>query len=301
MPYFDFQRFKIKFFLLTLIVLTILMVAVINISGGSPFVSDVAQVGLGIALTLYMLWQTESHHITYNNVPLNETLSKKRWAKYITLTVVTKLYANLLLITLGTALMILVYDLIQKYFSFFDPFEIAKEPYSFFYYIATFISICILAPIWEELFFRGILLRRFLVKWRAPFSIFLSSLVFALIHLNPANIIYAFVLGMLFGYVYLKTQNIIVPIILHAVTNGISFLFILPLGGQNNENFLLKYVFSLDREMLLSQLAMLSVISSISTIIVVIVLVKKYPTIKAIPKYEYITEEEIAKETLYEV
>ena len=94
----------------------------------------------------------------------------------------------------------------------------------FIVYVLFFVNICILAPLWEELFFRGILLRRFTLKWSPQKSIVVSSLLFGLIHINPLNVLFAFFLGCLLGYVYLKTKSIIVPIVVHSFSNFLAFL-----------------------------------------------------------------------------
>ena len=78
--------------------------------------------------------------------------------------------------------------------------------------------ISILAPIFEELFFRKLLIDR-TIKYGAKLSIFLSALIFALFHGNLSQFFYAFLLGGFFAYVYIKTGKIIYSITLHAFVN----------------------------------------------------------------------------------
>ncbi|MBR6025103.1 MAG: CPBP family intramembrane metalloprotease [Methanobrevibacter sp.] len=80
------------------------------------------------------------------------------------------------------------------------------------------IIISIVAPIFEELFFRKFLIDR-TIRYGATLSILLSAFIFALFHGNLSQFFYAFLLGAFFAYVYIKTGKIIYTIILHAFVN----------------------------------------------------------------------------------
>ncbi|MFI3237248.1 MAG: type II CAAX endopeptidase family protein [Lachnospiraceae bacterium] len=84
--------------------------------------------------------------------------------------------------------------------------------------VLMFILSVILAPLFEEFFFRKMLIDR-VVKYGERTSIILSGLVFGLFHGNLNQFMYAFVIGIFFGYVYIRTGKIIYPIILHAMVN----------------------------------------------------------------------------------
>jgi membrane protease YdiL (CAAX protease family) len=49
-----------------------------------------------------------------------------------------------------------------------------------------------------------------------------SALIFGLFHINPAQIVPAFLLGLLFAYIYYTTKSLLPTIILHIVSNGLS-------------------------------------------------------------------------------
>lgn len=74
------------------------------------------------------------------------------------------------------------------------------------------------APIMEELMFRKMLIDR-TYKYGEGISIVFSGLVFGLFHGNLNQFVYAFFLGVFFGFIYVKTKNIVYPIILHMLTN----------------------------------------------------------------------------------
>ncbi len=79
--------------------------------------------------------------------------------------------------------------------------------------------------IWEEVFFRGIILVLFLRMFTERRAIFLAAFLFAIIHLDPLNIdvymivdvISIFFIGLLFTYVVLKTGSLLPAIIFHYV------------------------------------------------------------------------------------
>ena len=79
---------------------------------------------------------------------------------------------------------------------------------------------CILAPVAEEGLFRGVVLRR-LRLYGERFALLTSALVFAMMHANLSQMLYAFTVGVVFGYVALRTGRIRETILLHAVVNFI--------------------------------------------------------------------------------
>lgn len=96
------------------------------------------------------------------------------------------------------------------------------------YKVAGFITVCILAPILEEILFRGILLRGMLHQGINPaIAIVLSSFLFGMAHMNPWQFIGAGILGAIFAYVYYRTKSLWICIFLHSLNNTISFILML--------------------------------------------------------------------------
>lgn len=86
----------------------------------------------------------------------------------------------------------------------------------------TIISVSIFAPLFEEWLCRGLVLRGLLQKL-SPFSaIAVSAAFFAVLHLNPWQAIPAFLLGLLFGYVYYKTGSLKLTMLMHCVNNTLA-------------------------------------------------------------------------------
>ncbi|MEI1276712.1 type II CAAX endopeptidase family protein [Leptospira venezuelensis] len=86
------------------------------------------------------------------------------------------------------------------------------------------ILLSVVAPLTEELMFRGVILDRFLKHYSVISSFLLSSLLFGLIHLNPWQFIGSSILGIYMAWVVYKTDSIWNSIIIHAVFNGIPLI-----------------------------------------------------------------------------
>ena len=90
----------------------------------------------------------------------------------------------------------------------------------------------IVAPILEESIFRGVLLRGLLTRNSAPVSVILSSVIFALIHVHLFQVVPAFLLGLLFGIVFVRSHSLLYTMILHFAANSILHVsMLLQLGG----------------------------------------------------------------------
>lgn len=87
--------------------------------------------------------------------------------------------------------------------------------------------VIILAPIAEELFFRGIVFNAWLREGGVRWAFIGSTLLFALIHLSIAAFVPIVLLGFALAWVYRRTQSLVAPIALHATFNGISVVLVL--------------------------------------------------------------------------
>lgn len=91
--------------------------------------------------------------------------------------------------------------------------------------LAAGFYVLILAPVFEEFLFRGVLLRGILFKGFSPaYAVVISSALFALVHLNILQGVHAFLLGALLGGIYLKTGNFTIVVLGHMVSNLIVWL-----------------------------------------------------------------------------
>jgi len=84
------------------------------------------------------------------------------------------------------------------------------------------VSAVVMAPLAEELFFRGLLqsmLRNYLPAWP---TVIISASFFAILHFpNPQDVIPLLALGLVLGYNYERTGRLVAPILIHAMFNGV--------------------------------------------------------------------------------
>ena len=89
-----------------------------------------------------------------------------------------------------------------------------------FEFLIKAIPALIIAPLFEELIFRKIFIDKLSKIYTVKFSIIFSSLCFSLYHLpNFSNLIPTLILGLISGYLYLKSKNITISIIFHFLCN----------------------------------------------------------------------------------
>jgi len=82
----------------------------------------------------------------------------------------------------------------------------------------------IVAPVTEELLFRGLILRGLLSRYRPAVAALLTSLLFAALHVNPWQFLSAFFLGIVLAWFYLRTGSVLVCVIGHAIANALMLL-----------------------------------------------------------------------------
>ena len=97
------------------------------------------------------------------------------------------------------------------------------------------LMVAVLAPIFEELVFRKLIIDR-TRRFGEMTAILYSSLAFGLFHCNLYQFFYAFAIGIVLGYVYVRTGNVILPIIIHFALNSTSSI-LAPLAPEIYEYF----------------------------------------------------------------
>lgn len=88
--------------------------------------------------------------------------------------------------------------------------------------MTLFVIIGLITPIFEELFFRGLILSRLHLGFGPIFAVVISSILFSVSHLNIIQGIYVFPVGLLAGYLVIKTGSIQSSIWLHVVYNMVN-------------------------------------------------------------------------------
>ncbi|MCD0480583.1 CPBP family intramembrane metalloprotease [Chryseobacterium sp. LC2016-29] len=93
--------------------------------------------------------------------------------------------------------------------------------------VVMVITAVIMAPIFEEIIFRGIIQKGMINNGVKPWkAILLASVLFGVIHGNPWQFVGATLLGTVLGLVYYKTKSLLLPILLHGFNNLCSAILI---------------------------------------------------------------------------
>jgi len=111
--------------------------------------------------------------------------------------------------------------------------------HSFIYYIGAIL----IGPIVEELIFRGIILNGMQDNYKNNRkALLLSALIFGLVHIKILQVIPAFFWGLIFGYLFYRTRNILLCIVLHSTANASGLTS--DIFQHNNQTFTLSNVYN---------------------------------------------------------
>jgi membrane protease YdiL (CAAX protease family) len=156
------------------------------------------------------------------------------------------IYPLLNLVSLGVGA---VLDYFHKEMALHPALQALQSPMSLAVKLAIIASAAVVAPVVEEIFFRGLLQTALLQRgWGvipapqysftppSPLhrwgAITIASAVFAASHLMPSQFLTLFVLALALGYVYERTGNLWASITLHAIFNAVNLALFLSAGRE---------------------------------------------------------------------
>ena len=99
--------------------------------------------------------------------------------------------------------------------------EVVREPHEL---VLSLLLLSVLAPIVEELVFRGLLYGWIAGRWGGTAGLVVSSLAFAAAHYEPAHVILVLPLGFLFGWLRRRTDSLLPSLFSHVMNNGFALL-----------------------------------------------------------------------------
>ena len=139
----------------------------------------------------------------------------------------SKPWASLLWVALFTLGMLIPLDFIYEHLGLeMDPrtehifTALLKEPWGY-------VAVGILAPLTEEVVFRGAILRTLLgmvSKKNHWVAILISAAIFGGLHGNEAQFVHALIMGLFLGWMYYRTNSIIPGLLLHWVNNTMAYV-----------------------------------------------------------------------------
>lgn len=105
------------------------------------------------------------------------------------------------------------------------------------------LTVAIVGPIAEELVFRegvcGYLARNDAKPWKA---IWVSAVLFGIIHMNPAQVVVAMIIGIILGVIYIKTGNVVLTSIIHILNNSIALIQMNVMGEKAKDFSMVEWV-----------------------------------------------------------
>jgi membrane protease YdiL (CAAX protease family) len=90
--------------------------------------------------------------------------------------------------------------------------------------VIAFMSLCVTAPVFEELIYRGIILEKLSKRYNMGVSIVVSAVIFGLIHANLHQGVNAFFIGLILGFIYIKTNSLLLCMFGHFANNFLGFI-----------------------------------------------------------------------------
>ena len=144
-----------------------------------------------------------------------------RWLSTLFISLVLLCYANAAIILVIYPLILLDSEVIAEFFMQ----SLDKTP------IHAFVMTVLLAPVLEELVFRGLVFTRLCMKWGMTLGIILSSLFFGLLHFE--FFVGALVIGVVLCVIYVRTKTLLVPMSIHGVYNFLVWLILISNSDQN--------------------------------------------------------------------
>ncbi len=192
--------------------------ALIDYYKGTDYLyNPIKKIALGVGSTLFIL----VYGVKKSKAPLLKVFPVKMFNPLILIPVVTFFWGiqNLL-----GDVNIWVEKMIPSPPWFWEMFnKIFENDYGWW---GTFMKVAVVAPVVEELIFRGIILQGLRRNYNAFVAVFMSALLFSLFHLNPWQMPATFILGLLLGWIMVRANNIILSILGHSINNFLVLLSI---------------------------------------------------------------------------
>lgn len=90
--------------------------------------------------------------------------------------------------------------------------------------VAALLAVVVIAPLFEEFICRGLVYGSLRLRYGERGALLLSALFFGLLHLQPAAVVNAFVMGLVLAFVYRVAGTLWAAVALHALNNLMAYL-----------------------------------------------------------------------------
>lgn len=211
-----FDEMKTRYFLgLTILLMITFGIGAIFV----PYSESFADIGLQVLLYIAAPVIFFRYHFRKQRRSVHEVVFTKgsiRWLPWLLGFVVLSLAFSLSTFWLQLFVLYPTFPWLVDFF--LEPIPMPENP---LYLTLTILSISIIGPVAEEFIFRGVLLKRMIKKTSMWSGILISSILFGILH---PDIFGALVFGIVASLLYLKTNNLFIPILFHIINNSIVVL-----------------------------------------------------------------------------
>lgn len=140
----------------------------------------------------------------------------RKWARWMLTTLGTILFSVGAIFLVWYPISIISPEIVDSVFSD-DGIALDGSLSSATLFVANIVALVLVAPIFEELIFRGFIFQRWAHKWGGRKGAILAALLFAVLHFD---ILGAFFFGLVMSILYIKTRTLLVPMLAHAINNA---------------------------------------------------------------------------------
>ena len=174
--------------------------------------NPIKKIVLGVGSTLFIFY----YAYRKAGVPLKELFPLKYFNAFILLPIIVFFWAAQNLITEVNATFDKVLPPPSWFWELFN--KVLESDYGIY---GAILKVAIVAPIIEEMIFRGVIMHGLMRNYSKFTAVFVSALMFALFHLNPWQFPATFILGILLGILMVRTNNIFLCILGHSINNSL--------------------------------------------------------------------------------
>lgn len=137
------------------------------------------------------------------------------------------------------------------------------------------LTISLLAPVLEEVMFRGAIQGYLTRKLGNPWlAMAIAALVFGVYHMNPVQVVYASMFGFILGWMYYRTGSLMSVIVGHVLNNSIATLTML-MFGTATESEMMEEI--LPQEAVIASQVMMFIVFTAASVLLVIKLHRSMP------------------------
>lgn len=205
----------VTFKILLLVALIIVaMVSTYFVFDDGKIVANIYMIILYLGIIYIVLNTFKTKRIDQKFVIGQISFRNEKWIKYITIQMILTLFSVVSAFALLYLFTGMYEDLIKRVITSSTEVQDLSLTRS----LLTLLTMVIIAPIAEELLFRGFLFNRLGETIGLGKAMFLSSFIFSLIHFNQGFIGH-FSLGFFACIIYVKTQKLLLPIMMHGLNN----------------------------------------------------------------------------------